>query len=378
MCLNPIRLKNPNRGLHGRISAGKHGKLNFDSTLSFLKDTTSAYIEIPCGHCPQCIALRQSYKVQRTQCEEFGNDLYFCTLTYSPKMLPSVTTSEGKTLNYADIRDVQNMMKRLRKHNALGFPFKYTCVSEYGSQKHRPHFHIIFSLPKIEGETLIDRQSRAIRLHDVILSYWSRNVGTRKNPIYVPLCKYVNNHKGRNFDFHYVDPSSTDKGSADVAFYVTKYTCKCDDWYEKLEYALYKSLPYEEFKEIKKLIKPRCVQSHNWGDPSNPAVKEHIRKGIDFGIENAKEYNYSVFINPVTGQTFPLAPYFRKKFETLDDVLTRYYQQDPNKILTTYDNMLETDHETYEMAQRKYEKAERIYNRISGRYLDASGLDIED
>lgn len=378
MCLNPIRIANPNRGMHGKISAGKHGKLNFDSTLSFLKDTTSAFIEIPCGHCPQCVALRQSYKVQRTQCEEFGNDLYFCTLTYSPSMIPTLTTSEGKVLQYPDIRDVQNMMKRLRKYDKFGMPFKYMCVSEYGSQKHRPHFHIIFSFPKVAGDTFADKQSRALDFHDIVLNEWTRNVGTRKNPIYKPLCKYVCTDKGRNFDFHYVDPSSTDEGSADVAFYVTKYTCKCDEWYEKLEYALYKNLPYEEFKEIKSKIRPHCLQSHNWGDPQNPDVKAHIRKGIEYGIQFASEYNYSVFLNPITGQTFPLSPYFRKKFETLDDVLTRYYQQDPNKMLTSYDNMLETDHETYEMAMRKYERAEHVYKKIGDRYYQPSGLDLED
>lgn len=392
MCLNPIRIANPNRGMHGKVTLKNGTKLNFDSTLSFLRDTTSAFIEIPCGHCPQCIALRQSYKVQRTQCEEFGNDLYFCTLTYSPKMIPTLTTSEGRKLNYPDIRDVQCMMKRLRKDNALGFPFKYVCCSEYGSEKHRPHFHIIFSLPKQAGETLSDKLSRASILHDIVLSYWQRNIATTtkyfkktgetkvvpdsRNPVYVPLCNYVCNAKGRNFDFHYVDPSSSEGGSADVAFYVTKYTCKCDDWYEKLEYALYKSLPYEEFKEIKAKIRPHCMQSHNWGDPDNPAVKEHIRKGIDLGTHTT-EYNYSIFINPVTGQTFPLSPYFRRKFETIDDVLTRYYQQDPNKMLTNYDNMLEQDHESFEQAMRKYERADRMYERIAGRYLDSSGLDLD-
>lgn len=393
MCLNPIKIQNPYRGMHGKVSLPNGAKLNFDSTLSFLKDTTSQFIEIPCGHCPQCIALRQSYKVQRTQCEEMGNDLYFCTLTYSPSMIPTLVTSEGKTLHYPDIRDVQNMMKRLRKDNKFGFPFKYSAVSEYGSEKHRPHFHIIFSFPKVAGETLADKESRALKFHKIVLAEWKRNVATTtkyykrtgetkvvpdsRNPVYKPLCRYVNNHKGRNFDFHYVNPSSTDNGSADVAFYVSKYTCKCDEWYEKLEYALYKSLPYEEFSEIKAKIKPKCVQSHNWGDPDNPQVKEHIRKGIESSLSSDSEYNYSVFINPITGQTFPLSPYFRRKFETLDDVLTRYYQQDPNKMLTTYDNMLETEHETFEMVERKYQRFEKTARAINNRYNESSGLDID-
>lgn len=402
MCLNPLRIENPWRGMHGKVAVNGTA-LNFDSTLSFLKDTTSQYIEIPCGHCPQCMALKQSYKVQRCQMENLGNDLYFCTLTYNPEMIRRITTSTGETLLYADISDVQNMMKRLRKNNAFGVPFRYMCVSEYGSKRHRPHFHIIFSIPALSpAETLAEKESRAQEYHDIVLSEWKRNIATTiaekdtqrykkgdiipntRCPEYVPLCTYVNNHKGRNFDFHYVNPSATEKGSADVAFYVSKYTQKCDEWYEKLEYKMYKTLPYDEFKEVKHLIAPRCLTSKHWGCPtelSDPRhyelVKEHIRAGINMTLQPNSEFGYSVFINPVTGQTFPLAPYFRRMFETLEDVMTRYYMRDPQKVLTTYDNMLETDHESYEQAQRKYERYERTCERIAYRYLQDSGLDID-
>lgn len=78
MCMTPIKIPNTNRG-HGR------------SGLMFMKDTTSQYIEVPCGHCPQCIAARQNSVVQRAEVESETHHLYFATLTYDNQHLPHAT-----------------------------------------------------------------------------------------------------------------------------------------------------------------------------------------------------------------------------------------------------------------------------------------------
>lgn len=125
MCISPVSIENPNFGRHDRFA--------------FMKDTVSRRINVPCGVCPECVQHRQLQFVQRLQMEELVNHLFFCTLTYNNDCLPNVGTSTGYSIRYADVSDVQNMMKRLRKRNAFGRPFRYFGVSELGSKRGRPH-----------------------------------------------------------------------------------------------------------------------------------------------------------------------------------------------------------------------------------------------
>lgn len=125
MCISPVRIRNPNYGI------------NNEGTR--YKDTVSAFINVPCGHCSECVAIRQMSYVQRLQLESKKNHLFFCTLTYNNESLPSVLTSSGYSIRYADVADVQKMIKRLRKSNVFGRPFRYFGVSELGSSRGRPH-----------------------------------------------------------------------------------------------------------------------------------------------------------------------------------------------------------------------------------------------
>lgn len=125
MCISPIKIKNPNLGMTGPNAQ--------------FKDCVSRYIEVPCGVCCQCVANRQLQYVQRLQAESLVNHFFFCTLTYNNDCLPRVSTSTGYDIRFADVRDVQNMFKRLRKRNAFGRPFRYFAVSELGSTRGRPH-----------------------------------------------------------------------------------------------------------------------------------------------------------------------------------------------------------------------------------------------
>ena len=62
MCISPIQIKNPYLGL---------GKLG----LNRLHDTVNTYINVPCGHCPACTSLRQTWINQRVQMESLDNYL---------------------------------------------------------------------------------------------------------------------------------------------------------------------------------------------------------------------------------------------------------------------------------------------------------------
>ena len=142
MCLSPTLIPNPNLGRKDK--------------MAYLVDTESIYIPGPCGHCKQCVHLRQSSIVQRCQVEERTHHLFFCTLTYNNESLPVVTTSTGFDIRYASRRDVTLMCKRLRKSNAFGRDWKYLAVSELGTKHARPHFHLIFAVDKYPSDTYAD------------------------------------------------------------------------------------------------------------------------------------------------------------------------------------------------------------------------------
>lgn len=77
MCINPIKIPNVNRG---KAHIG---------TL-FTKDCDNEYMYVPCGHCPDCVAKDQAYFVQRAEIEAEYNHVFFATLTYDNKHLPSL------------------------------------------------------------------------------------------------------------------------------------------------------------------------------------------------------------------------------------------------------------------------------------------------
>lgn len=330
MCLSPRRIPNPYLGLQ-------------NIGLNMLHDCTAQYMEVPCGHCPQCVAMKQSYIVQRSQMEAAENDLFFCTLTYKNSMLRKIDSSTGFRFSYADIRDVQNMIKRLRKNNSFGLPFRFWGVTEYGGKKHRPHYHLIFSFPKQRNESLAQFRAREKRYHDIVLSEWKRNTATcldkhgrtvanTRSPKYEKCCDYVetwrNGKRYCTYDFHWIDPTVTDAhgkvhDESDVAFYVTKYTVKANKYVDRLKSALRLNLDSDEFSELWKLLRPKALVSKKWGNPDSQYVQSHIR----YGIERAKKISspYPFFLNPTTGQTFPLAPFYKKKQLTVSDAFDFFY-----------------------------------------------------
>lgn len=325
MCLNPVLIDNPYRGLE-------------NVGYNYLHDCRSLKLMVPCGYCAQCVALKQSYFVQRCQCETFDNYLFFCTLTYNDNMIRRLRVNDYE-FKYADFKDIQNMWKRIRNDNLLSRSFRYFCVSEYGGKRHRPHFHMLISIPRNSTDNKWTPFILEDEIKNTILSQWVRNVGSRRSPIYLPLCDYLVTSRGRTYDLHYINPHSTTDGEADVAFYVSKYLLKYSKYVENLHSALKLNLDPDEFRDIWNKLKPKCVCSKSWGNPKSPQVKDHIRKGIDFSVQD-RELPYPIFINPISGQHFPLSPYYKKYFMTLSDAHSFYYKmRDDNSSYTCIDSM---------------------------------------
>lgn len=349
MCLKPIMIKNVNYGNTSR--------------LAHIKDTTSQYIPIPCGRCSVCLQLKQQYITQRVQMESLSHDLYFGTLTYNNESLRHIKVGEFD-LAYADISDWQKMLKHIRLKEDLP-PFRYMIVSEYGGKRHRPHFHFILSFPKDEKQTLADKWSFQIQLHDTFLKYWRRNYGSDRCPIWRPLCTYVRTRKSYNYDLHYLDPWASSKGVDDVAFYVSKYCLKYDKWLDKLKSKLYFSLEEDEYKSVWEFIRPRRLMSKGFGCPSDPKVIEHINKGINISLYDPVAM-FPYFISPVNGNTFPLAPYYSTKFLQMED-LAVFNSRKP--VLTDDDMMLDTWKEaTVEEIAEKDRKFKKVQDDLWSRH----------
>jgi len=99
---------------------------------------TNEKIPVPCSKCPPCMKRRTSGWSYRLVKEgDRSKTALFITLTYNTDKVP--ITKKGY-MNL-DKKDVQKFMKRLRKLS--NEKLKYYVCGEYGTQKMRPHYHII-------------------------------------------------------------------------------------------------------------------------------------------------------------------------------------------------------------------------------------------
>lgn len=364
MCLNPLRMVNPyfprtfvSEGTHkvtnratGEVITKRNTVIRYTGPRSFKHNSEHAFINIPCGHCSECVSIKQQSYVQRVHMETKYNHVFFATLTYDNKHLPSVEVLLPKTMApvaspaapektltlfyedgsinesaaaelleqnkrrllefesdtedvdfsrvytapvctgidgqykieripYADIHHLQLLFKRMRDNNTLGRPFRYIAVTERGKKRARPHCHIMFFVPKHKGDTVADCESLNQSLRDMLLRYWSTNVGTRKNPEYERNFtlreRWIANKLYRNFDCHYVNPVLTTNGVNDVTFYVTKYMFKESKKEEELRKMLFKYLAHIDqetgqldldlFHQTWDVVKSRVVCSKGLG-----------------------------------------------------------------------------------------------------------------
>lgn len=311
MCLNPILRPNTNRGL-------AHIGLNF------LKDCENQFIRIPCGHCPECIAIRQNALIQRVENESRYSYLYFCTLTYDNKHLPSLDILVPKVVNtsepdkplvpicpddaekfldsedfdfgnvrddfetpkdgeyieavelqkismpYAEIKHIQLLLKNLRDNNPCpGRRLRYLAVSELGKRRARPHFHILFFVEKLPADDKFTPLNMEKPLREYIKTHWAVNVGTRKNPVWEPRFTYRKRFYGgklyQNFDLHYVNPNLTSEGVQNVAYYVSKYMLKASPKEEARQQFLKLNLQEEQYEKVWKQIKCKLLISKGLG-----------------------------------------------------------------------------------------------------------------
>lgn len=349
MCISPIPIPNPNYGR--KVLAGDPFSM---------KDCTSKYIDVPCGHCDECVAKSQLALIQRVQMESLSNHVFFCTLTYNNDMIPYLDTSQGFRIRYTSVHDLQNMFKRLR--NVLPFSFRYYAVSERGSEHARPHAHILFFVPKKDGDDFNVVLNYESILFKEVFTCWSRNIGSDKKPEYVPCCTYIRKFiRGRlktTYDLHYVVPTLDDPSGLNVAFYVLKYMLKGSNHDVALQRALKLNYSDEEYRDTWNLVKSRSLCSKCFG--VNPSKRVGSRGSLEFPdsrisdfirncIQDSKssDFDYPCFFNTDSGKSFPLAKYYRDKFYSYEDALFFYFKGNRSDIdspvITSEDNIINRD-----------------------------------
>lgn len=362
LCISPLSIPNPNYGK--KFRAGD---------VNSLKDCTSAMLRIPCGHCSECIANKQMQLVQRVQMESLKNYIFFATLTYNKESLPHVLTSTGYDIPFADIKDLQNCFKRLRKSNAFTRPFRYFAVSELGKKRGRPHFHCLFFIPKYDDDDSVTPYQLEGIINPALLNEWRRNYGSSRSPIYKPLCTYqvLYKHGKRysNFDLHYVRPLLGDDSEANVAFYCMKYMLKRSDRETKLQRALKLNLPEDEYDDVYSLVRSRYIVSKGFGLNGRKTpfgdleIDTDLLKYLKKCVSQSKDF--PKFFNPVTGKSFPLSRYYKSKSEIfgIDDAVRFYFDNDSVHL----DSVAEYDDKDYSQLLNSVRLYEKKISEVSNR-----------
>lgn len=190
-------------------------------------------------------------------------------------------------------------------------------------------------MPKYEHDDFNTCLNLEHLLFQSVLSEWKRNVSDKfiifrgklvrdwRNPVWKPCCTYVRKMiRGKwrsNFDLHYVNPRTSDGGTADVAFYVLKYMMKPSDRAVRLQRALHLNLSEEEYSDVWSLVRPCMFYSKHFGlagdgkrDEWKPSqtIVDYVKDSVS---KSKSTSDYPEFINPVDGRHFPLARYYKSK-----------------------------------------------------------------
>lgn len=325
MCVSPIYVKNINRD-----------KRFLSDDFQKYHDCESDYIPVPCGHCHECLQMKQADIIQRCQMMYHDFHMFFGTLTYSDDALPIVVDASGVYHEYADYRDFYLMIKRLRRYYPqFKRDNKYLCVTEYGSKRHRPHFHFILFLKKFDTDDEIVINNLEKQLFEAIKSEWRRNIGTSFNPQWIKLFQYKSMRQNRNYDFHYCRQKI---GSLDdVSFYVSKYCLKYDKWFDHKLKVLYNTLDYDEYKRIRTIIAPKLRFSKGFGltETSNAYITNCIERGL-----NTSDMPFPLFYNRLSGQSQPLGRYYKKKYLTYEQ-FKRFVDEKNSMKVSDYSKVLD-------------------------------------
>lgn len=227
------------------------------------------------------------------------------------------------------------------------------------------HFHILWFLPRYDGEDYIDGVGLQSRLYTEILSNWVVNVGSKRKPEYKPLCtfkqRYVAGQIKTNYDTHFVTPSLTEDGISSVAFYVCKYMMKQNDKERRLQRALRLNLHPVDYEQAFSVVKSRSLRSEHFGYGFDTrdyyTIIDYLRQCVD---KSKGLSPYPCFFSPDSSKSFPLCGYYRHNpyifdmadwmdFKMADDSIYIDYDKTP----TQCDNAIKSFERLSQMVDEK-------------------------
>lgn len=318
MCLRPVTIKNPYCGC--------------DPTkgYNYLHDCRSVFIQVPCGHCKDCISTRQSAYAVRSDVEsyKYRSVPFMLTITYNNEMIPRMPVV-GDVLDNLPVlcwKHVSDMFKRLRifiernpdsalsklipppsvyvlnGRNRVIPSFKYLFVGEYGKNHLRPHFHaLIYIVPPYKYGTprfYVWRDNVVSVLGDWFKENWAINIGTRKNPVYKKLYTHVVKRTKfgimSTFDFHAVVHSDEIPDNSPI-YYVSKYLFKPSKKLEKFRKMVYAKwmngeISDERFKVFNSVTTRNLRLSKYFGFPLDEIQMERVQFSISQSINQKCAY----------------------------------------------------------------------------------------
>lgn len=240
MCINLQRLPNPR--FRGQCPT------SYPSG-----DNQRYFINVPCGKCIECSDVKRNDLFVRASFEyqsmlKAGGIAYFVTLTYANKCLP--TFNHRPCFNR---EDVTNFLRRLRarhfkfckrfKHDYHGI--RYFVTSEYGHEKHRPHYHMVIFCYYPINEYLIPYLVRSTWHYGIVdVQSLESNLGIH----------YVSKYAGKDIN--------NQQGDSDISAAIKRYKRTLFDqpWYKvKTEHNMI--VTYENFVHA---YKGRDAEFDSW------------------------------------------------------------------------------------------------------------------
>lgn len=371
MCECPTIIRNPYAGCDP--SKG----------YNYLHDCVSAFIQVPCGKCRECIATKQDTYSVRSLVERSRSIPFMLTLTYDQKHVPRMDKC-GDVLDdfaYPDYKHVSDMFKRLRstidKSSWLSSmfaepieeklynsnkvvktpPFKYLAVQEYGKINLRPHFHILLFVRIPSALNKKSRQSVEFNcwctdverfLYAWFKHNWAINVGDNWHPVYETLYTYVRSGKYCTYDFHRIVECDASPSNSPV-YYVTKYLYKFNkklDKFVKMVFAKYKQgqISEDRFIFFKKKCRMCAKTSNYFGFPFSEDEINRVLRSIS---QSKNETPCFPKYYDSEGVSHPFPRTWKPRFLLLDDRTHFAYMFEEN---------------TNELIDFQYESRKRIQN----------------
>lgn len=204
MCLNPVKILNP------AYSVSKKNPLNDRKPI----DERLRYIEVPCGHCPECrYKKKMSWQIRLQEHNKYMSEIgykgYFVTLTFSDQSLTKLAHSTQSTDALIICSTAIRLFRDRFRKSAISdlSELHYFLIPELGHQNsERLHLHGIIwlnnQLPEIYTDRYVKPRSVGSTLSHIWLYgniYFGHNISNKAiNYITKYMLKKDNDHPDFN------------------------------------------------------------------------------------------------------------------------------------------------------------------------------------